>query len=78
MIQLQTQNEHQLEETLRKVKYGKYARGTAIEYHVGDYSDQVGATRLGKAVYGLRDVAHLVQVKLQDEPRKYSYQVRVN
>ena len=77
MIELQNLSEFNRSETLRKIRAGKYQRGTKFEYHVGAYPDLIGMTELGRSVYALRDVARLFQVKLADEPRVYSYQLVV-
>ena len=61
------------ETILRRVKQGKYAKGTVIEYHIGDYSDLIGLTWLGKSMYSLRDKVVLYQKRLSDDPRVYSY-----
>lgn len=75
MIKLHTQNEHQQEETIRRVRNGKYDKGTVIEYHVGDYADQIGAKKIGRVMRDLFDAGKvaLAQKRIQDDPRQYCY-----
>ena len=62
------------ETILRRIKQGKYAKGTTFEYHIGDYADGVNQLPLGKAMYGMKDKLVLCQRRLSDAPRSYSYQ----
>jgi len=75
MIDLTQQNEHQREETLRRVKQGKYATGTVIQYHEGCAADDIGLQQIGRDMMALSNSGHvaLVQKRIQDEPRRYLY-----
>lgn len=73
MITLHTQNEYQQEETMRKVRQGKYPKGTVIEYRIGTTDWDMQQTKLYRDVYALRDVASLVQKKVGDG--LYSYRI---
>lgn len=49
--------------------------GTYLLYHVGDYSDNINTTPLGRAAWAMyeKDKVHLVQKLIEVEPRRYHY-----
>lgn len=79
MIKLHEQSELDREQTIRRLRNGKYNKGHRIAYHEGDFADEVGATLLGKQVRALWDagLVHLFQQKVASEPRRYVYFVEV-